>query len=166
MPRPPKPTATLKLTGGYRADRHGDRTDDATDIPDVLECPDDLDEAAKAEWSRVVDVLGPLGLATSLDRAILTTYCVSWSRWREAEREIAQRGLVVEGHRGVMVPNPMLRVARDARDAMNKAARELGMTPTARVGLDLPKKFEPNALDELMARRQGIEQFISPELRR
>lgn len=175
MGRPPTPTEILKLTGGYRPDRHGDRVDaDGLEIAEELNCPDHLDDAARAEWARVTAVLSPLGVATSLDRAALAVYCLSWSRWVEAEGEIAEGGLVVEGHRGVMVPNPLLRVSRDSRDAMLKAAAKLGLTPGDRATLKLPMKFTPETRDisEVLAERAerrergGIEQFLSPELRK
>lgn len=165
MPRPPKPTEMLKLSGGYRQDRHGHRVDaGGLDIPDELECPEHLDEPARAEWGRVLAVLQPLGVVTSLDRALLAVYCASWSRWVACEQGIDAGGLVVEGHRGVMSPNPLLRVGRDARDATLKAAAKLGLTPVDRAALNLPAKYEPDKLDALLAARDGIERFINPEL--
>lgn len=157
MSRPPKPTNSLKLSGSFREDRHGSRIDaEGLDVSTDIECPLHLDEDARMEWDRVVENLKRVGLATSFDRAVLATYCASWSRWVACERLLAEQPLVVDGHRGVGIVNPLTRLSRDSRDAMISSAKELGMTPSARSSIKIDaKRKDEDPLDALLAKRNA-----------
>ncbi len=157
MGRPPTPTSKLKIAGTFREDRHAGRLDASElGLSAEFDCPDHLSEIAKREWNRIIGSLRPLGLATTIDRAVLATYCASWSRWVECEVLLADEGLIVEGHRGVMNVNPLTRLSRDSRDAMISSAKELGMTPSSRSSLQMdPSKREVDPLDALLARRDA-----------
>jgi phage terminase small subunit len=76
------------------------------------------DPDAKLEWQRVTKALAKMGVLTVLDRAILTQYCLLWSR---------------------LCRDP------DGFDAalyaqLRMAEQELGFTPPSRGKITVPKK--------------------------
>lgn len=52
------------------------------------ECPVHLVGVAQQEWERLTAELKNLGFLTSLDRAALASYCVSYGLWVEATEAI------------------------------------------------------------------------------
>jgi len=103
------------------------------EIPDgAPDAPDHLDEVAQAEWDRLVSVLVPAGLVTIADRAAMAAYCVAYSRWVIAERNIKQYGLLGVTPNNMIVKSAWLTIADKAMDQMMKAAAEFGFTPSSR----------------------------------
>jgi P27 family predicted phage terminase small subunit len=104
------------------------------------EPPDVLTGYGVAEWRRIAPQLHRLGLLTLVDIMPLAAYCASYSRWRLAEEAIARmaardeltRALLIKDRDGHARTNPLVRVARDAADAMLRFAAEFGMTAGAR----------------------------------
>jgi P27 family predicted phage terminase small subunit len=132
----PTPKRILDNRGSWRAKT---RKDEPTPAPGLPPCPDFLDDAARAEWSRISLELLALGLLTNIDRAALAAYCVAWSRWQAAETKINDLGIFVavkrrhrKGAQGGMVVNPWLAVADRAMKQMREFAGEFGMTPATR----------------------------------
>jgi P27 family predicted phage terminase small subunit len=89
----------------------------------------------RAIWERVVEALGPTGVLTSADRDLLRLYAEALARYIEAEQMLAKSGPLIRGRDGNLVKNPLHQIVRDNGDAVKKYARELGLTPAARVGL-------------------------------
>ncbi len=129
----PKPTRLKLLAGETRPSR----VNYAEPIPGggPLTPPEDLREEARVVWERVVDALGPTGVLTGADRDILRLYCEAWARYSEAETALSRSGPLMAGRDGLLVKNPLHQIVRDNADAIKKYARELGLTPAARVGL-------------------------------
>jgi P27 family predicted phage terminase small subunit len=100
-----------------------------------LTAPDDLRPDARLVWERVVDALGATGVLTAADRDILRLYCEAYARYVEAEQMLAKTGPLLKGRDGNFVKNPLHQIVRDNADAVKKYAREIGLTPAARVGL-------------------------------
>ena len=132
MPPPgpkPLPAAIHQLRGTFRPDRHSDSVVPKTGLPT---CPAHLNSTAKREWKRVLSELGPIGLATKLDRSALAAYCQVYARWVEAEEQIKTHGVLVKGSKGYPVLSPYLEVANKAIQQMRLLLAEFGMTPSAR----------------------------------
>lgn len=147
--RRPKPTALKKLSGnpGKRAINNAEPK--PSGIPD---CPDHLDDDAKAEWRRISAELSALGLLTIIDRAALSAYCQSWSRWMKAEANIAKHGLVVKSPKsGYPIQNPFVTVANTALDSMRKFLVEFGMTPASRARLQVSPTSNADPFEAFMA---------------
>jgi len=105
----------------------------------------DLCETGKSEWRRIVDQLADLGLMTNLDVAVLTAYCDAFGEWTTARRAFAliqERNKITGGYM-VRTPNgsvqiaPLVSIIRAARADMVRYAAELGMTPSARAGMEI-----------------------------
>ena len=129
----PKPTRLKLLSGETRPSV----INYAEPIPGggPLTAPDDLRPDARAVWERVVDALGATGVLTAADRDILRLYCEAYARYVEAEQMLAKTGPLLKGRDGNFVKNPLHQIVRDNADAVKKYAREIGLTPAARVGL-------------------------------
>src|SRR6516162_2442649 len=118
MPNPPTPIHLRLLRGnpGKRPIRPGPEPLVPSSVP---EAPAFLSDEAREEWRRIAPELFRLRLLTALDVAALSAYCQSYAHWAEAERALAKmaaddpigRGLTINGGRGAMVTNPLVRIA-------------------------------------------------------
>ena len=146
--RKPKPT-TLKILEGNPGRRP--LNDREPQVPaEVPECPDFLDDEARAEWFRMGKVLQDMGLLSLADRAALAAYCVVYSRWVTAERQVQRLGTIVKSpQKNFPMKSPYLTVADQALEAMRRFMAELGLTPSSRSRIRVPKT--PRAADEFDA---------------
>jgi P27 family predicted phage terminase small subunit len=143
--RKPKPTA-LKILYGNPGKRRLNENEPKPplEIPDP---PDHLDDVAKKEWARITALLSQLGLISQLDMAGIASYCVSFSRWADAERRVMKHGIIViSPDKKFPMKSPYLCVAESAMEAMRKMLGEFGLTPSSRARLQVPRT--PDALDE------------------
>jgi P27 family predicted phage terminase small subunit len=122
--------------------------------------PREMSRDGRREWRKLVPALLMSGQAAEIDRGVLIAYCQAYGRWAEAERLIkAQaegdeqfRGLLSSTTNGNVVQNPLIGVANKALSDMVAAAKELGITPAARVRLskgDRPPVLAPPGKKEL-----------------
>lgn len=147
--RKPKPTE-LKILDGTRADRVNRNAPEP--IREPLECPDHLDDAARAEWDRLLPQLERMGVVSQTDSAVLALYCVTFSRWIEARTELLRLGLVIETDLGGCKANPAAGIVAKCEDQMAKLLAELGCTPSSRGRLDrLKADAPPDEFEELLA---------------
>jgi P27 family predicted phage terminase small subunit len=109
--------------------------------------PSDMDDEAKAVWRRVLRAMGPTGVLRSADTDALRCYCEAVSRYTQAARLYASSGPIVRRD-GNLVKNPLHQVVRDNADEIRQFARELGLSPSARVGLRIE---QGRATDSLIA---------------
>src|SRR5689334_10373763 len=111
--RKPKPTTLKVLAGnpGHRAlnDREPPAPDDAPEPPDCL------DAEGQAEWHRVTACLRQMGLLTAADRTALMAYCLAYSRWLQAEKQVQKFGTIVKSpEKGFPMKSPYLCIAESA----------------------------------------------------
>jgi P27 family predicted phage terminase small subunit len=100
--------------------------------------PAGMDDSAKRVWVRVLHDAAP-GLITAADADVLRLYCEAVVRGNRAGRELARGEFVVEGRSDSpgMVRNHLHVVVKAERDAVRLFARELGLSPAARAGLQV-----------------------------
>jgi len=124
------PTAIKQLRGnpGKRALNQ----DEPQFVARVPACPRWLTGGAREEWRRVARTLADAGVLTEVDRAALLAYCVSYQRWVDAERQVAEKGVVLKTVNGNIIENPYLSVAKRAMRDMLAAMQQFGMTPASR----------------------------------
>lgn len=136
---------TLKLHGTFREDRHG-----SGDLPpSEPDCPDWLSDEAKAEWVRIVPTLVGLVCVHRIDRSLLAAYCETWADYHRAVVELAEEGEWYETatESGIIRRlHPMVQVRKEARDGILKLGSKLGLSPSARTGLNIGKP--PSAEDD------------------
>ena len=81
MPRRRLPDELLLSKGTFRVDRHGDPQQKAkVERPEDWSPPQFLDEAASAEWNRVVDLYAQQKVITKAHLMPLAAYCVLASK--------------------------------------------------------------------------------------
>lgn len=138
--RKPKPTALKLLTGnpGKRKLPRGEPKPSG-----VATCPSHLDAGARREWYRLCGVLKPLQLATEADRGALAAYCVAYSRWVTAERELVELGPIIKSPADYPIVNPWLSVANKAMEQMKALGSEFGLTPASRTRIRTPEPQKP-----------------------
>lgn len=147
--RKPKPTI-LKALAGNPGKR---RVNDAEpQVPNGLpDCPDFLDDEAKAEWFRVASILNQMGLLTRADRSALAAYCVAYSRWVHAEAEVKKYGTVVlSPNKKFPMKSPYLSIADQAMESMRKFMVEFGLTPSSRSRIKVMDTAAADEFDEFL----------------
>lgn len=91
-------------------------------------------DVARDEWRRVVPILEAQGLLATVDRQTLLEWCRVVARIDQAERDISEHGMWVQGERGA-VKNPATTALNQLRGQEKFLMGELGLTPRARDGL-------------------------------
>lgn len=134
----PTPKRQLQGRGSWRAK---DRPDDLELQSEIPNPPTTLGREARAEWRRLVGVLGPSGALSRVDRAGLTILCELWAEERELTAVIEGR---VHGRRLIFGTASWKRVVA-ARNAVRvlwvKMAGNFGITPADRARI----KVNPGA---------------------
>jgi P27 family predicted phage terminase small subunit len=109
---------------------------------DWTDRPDLLDETGLALWESLAERFAQQ--ATRFregEREAVIAYCAWWSAFAAAQRDLRDRGPVVEGRsdmdRGRLVKNPSSVAMREASQQLRYWARELGLTTDARVRIGL-----------------------------
>lgn len=111
--------------------------------------PATLAAAAKARWLEVVPRIAARG---RVDQDLLSTYCQTYARWRQAEEGIAKAGQLVKNDRGRVVANPLIALSNQAETKVRSLEKKLG--------LDTAEPIEPEPpLDDLMTRRDLAERL-------
>lgn len=95
--------------------------------------PREMDAAAKKVWRRIVREQAS-GLIRAVDGDLLRCYCEAVSRYEGAVR--AYTGPLLTS-RGGVVANPLHRITRDDADLIRLLARELGIGPSSRAGMQI-----------------------------
>ncbi len=113
-------------------------------------CPRHLSIEAKREWRRMGGELARMGVVTVVDRAALAAYCQAWSRWVDAEGQVARLGTIVKTANGNLIQNPYLAVANRAMEQMAKLATEFGMTPSSRSRIQVAEKDAGPSLADVL----------------
>lgn len=129
----PKPTRLKLLAGETRPSRIN--RDEPQPVDRLPALPLDMGDRARQVWERVMRDFGHTGVIKALDTDALRIYCESVAAWEQAEALLRQSGPLIKGRDGNLVRNPLAQIARDNATMVRIYARELGLTPAARVGL-------------------------------
>lgn len=129
---------------------------------DLPKLPHDMAPEAKAVWRRVVRAMRHTGVIRSADADVFRCYCEAVVAYVAEARRLAAEGAVIQSRRysraaddgddgeqggGVeLIKNPRQQVVRDNRDAVRLFARELGLSPSARVGLRIEREHANDSL--------------------
>jgi P27 family predicted phage terminase small subunit len=121
--------------------------DDTPDPPRNLpQCPDWLDEEAKACWKELVPLLDEMQVLTVIDGKMLVKYCQLWSRWVKAEQFIQRYGnsYPIKNDNGSVkcfVQYPEVAIARTLAMQLTRLGAEFGMSPSARTRIHVPVRM-------------------------
>ena len=143
--RKPKPTA-LKLLEGNPGNRPLNTNEPRhTGVPD---CPDWLEDEAKAEWERMSTVLENMGMLTDMDMVAFAGYCQAYARWKEAEEFLTQHGSIVRTPNGYLQQVPQVSIAQTNLKIVLKFCEQFGLTPSSRSRIVADKSVE-ETIDEM-----------------
>ena len=97
-------------------------------------------QVGRAEWRKTGHLLHEAGLLNAMDLGALETYCLAYARHREAEWELAEKGMVVEYPGGATGPSPWVAINNQAVSQMIRFMSDFGMTPASRSRLPRPSQ--------------------------
>ena len=158
--RKPKPTALKELEGNPsrrtlnenepkpRAAVLPVKREDKPDAQRALlrsessDCPDWLEDEAKAEWARMGDILADMGVLTEVDVTAFAGYCQAYARWKEAEEFLTQHGSIIRTPNGYLQQVPQVSIAQTNLKIMLKFCEQFGLTPSARSRIVANKSVE------------------------
>jgi len=131
---PRKPTNQLRLAGSDKARQR--KHEPITDLQIPI-APNELSEAAKAYWERLVQVLGPMRIVSTVDSMALQQFAEYLARWQKATDQIARLGEVIpvrdaSGTIISMKRSPWVAMQIEYGLMIRRYAAEFGMTPAAR----------------------------------
>lgn len=147
--RKPNATSFTVLNGGAEGAKSGVKVEPkAPKKPNFRRLLDDADmaKAASAEWQRIVPELERAGIIGLLDARLLTDYCVCIVQLDAANRLIATKGFGVVTERGEQ-KNPAVTAANQLRGQLKFYISELGLSPTSRMRMNIPKADNGDTLD-------------------
>jgi P27 family predicted phage terminase small subunit len=123
-----KSNAAKKAHGTYRKDRdHTAKKPVAPaqqQAPFTLRCPAWIDRPAQLEWKRVVREIGKR--LSNEDAAVLESYAVAYSQWKQYAQKLACEGPVVVV-KGIPRANPLIRIVNEIQRTMLATAKHLGI---------------------------------------
>lgn len=134
------PTKLKVLHGETRKGRLNEHEPQGKGRPTM---PSGMTPGARSVWRRVMRNFGHTGVITDTDRDILQIYCESVDRYNDAKRRYIEMGALVPGARnGDLIKNPIHQILRDNEMVVRAFARELGLTPSARAGIEISENTE------------------------
>jgi P27 family predicted phage terminase small subunit len=89
------------------------------------EPPAHLDAIAAAKWREIT--AAPDWHHTAGDNDLLEMYCGTWSRWKSADRQVAELGAVIKSPSGYPIQNPYLSIANRCAVDLLKIGRRLNL---------------------------------------
>ncbi len=111
-------------------------------VPEILQ--DDPD--ARAEWETKAPLLHRLGLLSEVDLDALVLYCSTFSRWKQAEKQLRKFGMIVTSRRNQYpIVSPYLAISNKAQAQCRALLIEFGLTPVSRARVHVAKKQTPDA---------------------
>lgn len=135
--RKPTPTAKKKLQGNPGKRPLNER--EPRFMPSPLDPPAWLiDERAREEWAALAPALLAQGMLTVADRVGFGAYCMSVSRWLQAEAIVAKSpSMVFKTPAGYVQQMPHIGIAHRYLDQVRALAAEFGFTPASRSRLQV-----------------------------
>lgn len=108
------------------------------------EPPEWLPEEGLREWRRIVPLLMDHKLLKKLDYISLTSYCLTWDRLVNAQRDLSAHGEYVDVGPQGMKKHPLVTVIEGATRELRAWAREFGLTPSSEASLSSGDKDSEN----------------------
>lgn len=151
----PRKPAALKRLQGNPGKRKLPKEIDGAALTKVPSCPAWLGEDARKFFRAMGREVVGMGLLTQADVPALIVLAVTWGRWVDAERKLAERGDVITTAAGEQRVNPWLTVSNRALDKFAELLSKFGGTPADRTKFVLQNEEKPFGLQDLEALIMG-----------
>jgi P27 family predicted phage terminase small subunit len=118
-------------------------------VPPVIELPappEWLGEIGKQVWLRIAPVLYRIGCFTANDQELFGLYCEAWEEFFEARKEIETCGPTAYTDKGTCYQHPAVGRKNKAIARIRQIGGDFGMSPAARVGLNIQPPKSQNSL--------------------
>lgn len=129
--RKPKPNSKKELAGNPGKRALNTQEPKYSPITNV-DPPEWLDETAQTMWQMLVPELCRERVLAITDLHNVEIFCAAYSRWRQAERELATSSLTIEGAMGGKIKNPLITVINEAKRQIAQFGALLGLDPSSR----------------------------------
>lgn len=138
-------SAKIKVIEGGRGHRKIEPEIEATGAPKM---PDYFNGEQRAFWNETVACM-PADVFKTADSALLERFVLASLRLREAERIVADAGLLVAGAQGI-TRNPALMIVTVAEKQVVALSDRLGLSPAARTRLHIGKGKDDEGMEWLL----------------
>lgn len=113
---------------------------------DIAEIPPEfLSARAQYYWRKTV-ADAPKGMLKSTDHGVMMGYCVACADFEFASIQVEQVGPVIAYKRNGFQQNPYVSIKRNAFERLKAAAAELGLTPSSRSRVKIPRQKKPSSV--------------------
>lgn len=112
--------------------------------------PGHLTESAKAIWHEMRDVVHETVGLSALDENALADYCQAVADVRELRSIISREGWFFETSTGQIKKHPAVDALNQRQIVVSKLARELGLTPYARLSVAPQAAIEDDEADAIL----------------
>ena len=153
---PPQPTALKLLRGnpGKRAlNKDEPKPEPLKPDEEAAKCPKELTGDARAVWKRMAPGAMRVGLLTTADLTLFEAFCMTYMRWRQAER-LTQNNLelaIAKGYRNTAVKERQLLLQFSARFGFDPSSRSNVKVRGSIGGTEQPK----SKVDQFRASKTG-----------
>lgn len=138
MPGPkPKPTA-LKLLEGNPGKRRLPKHEPKP-RPIRPDCPEFLNDKARAIWHGIVGELDDMGVVTRVDESTLAAYCSAYEEAQTLDVFLNEHGLTISAPSGYVQQRPEVSIRNKAWDRVAKFGSELGIGAASRSRIEVKK---------------------------
>lgn len=115
----------------------------------AVRTPKYLDKLSAAQWRKYAPSLRERKDITNQDWHNLECFCVNYSIYRQALKEIEDKGLILTFNNDNVGQNPAFKVMTEAQKLMVKNGEKLGFDPVSRSKYHVPVEDE-DELDGLI----------------
>lgn len=112
------------------------------------EPPEHLDDLAKEEYKRIVELLKELPPIASLDLSLVQAYCQTYSNYVQATKHLNKHGLVTETERGTKLSS-YYTAQRDSTDRLISLSNKLGLNLDSRMKVMSPSTKKKDNSDPM-----------------
>lgn len=106
-------------------------------------------------WKVLIAELSAHNVLKLTDIQNLELYCAAYERFRAAEADVMERGIVLTGYGGAVSKNPSVTVSNEAIRQMATVGAMLGLDPSSRTRIQVPSDGEDNPFRRLLRGPDG-----------
>lgn len=154
--RPSNPDRAKSHSSGHRALPGEGESSVANLVPvdgslALREPPAGLPQVGADTWRVILSDMAAMRTLREVDLPLVLAYCEAVQVHAEASRIIHDKGVLVAGKSGP-IPNPLLKVQKDAATTMRQLSDVLGLNPLARIHGNLMEAFTGSMIVDIRAR--------------
>lgn len=135
----------------YKTEMLHQQNEDTAKLP--VTPPRHLDKVAKRIWTQLVPELNKTGVVNIQDKAVVESFCMSYSMLRTAWQNIQENGATYMSETGRVYKNPNVDILSDNQNKIKSLGTAIGLTPESRAQfVDLGKSDGSQDLDKILSK--------------